>query len=214
MDLWGFNAFQHWWWKRIFGRYPLWIGCSESMFRIWRYCFRITATIFQVILIWITYLKMILNSKLSHNGRNVCWTGATTNFSCSCILRPLTDTFAGLNGRGAKPADATLTALGCPLPEPSEMSVKIAPHTACSWHLRRFGYHRKPSSSCLSVHIAECPLTNAPVSACQRKMHAAVSHTQIASIIYVPLKEVYKIIVDFFFCTFFFRYKTEDTLRL
>ena len=52
--------------------------------------------------------------------------------------------------------------------------VKNAPHTACSWHLRRFGYHRKPSSSCLSVHIAECPLTNAPVSACQRKMQ--VSH--------------------------------------
>lgn len=35
-------------------------------------------------------------------------------------MRPLTDTFAGLNGRGAKPADATLTALGCPLPEPSQ----------------------------------------------------------------------------------------------
>ena len=43
-------------------------------------------------------------------------------FFNKCILRPLTDTFAGLNGRGAKPADATLTALGRPLPEPSEMS--------------------------------------------------------------------------------------------
>ena len=29
-----------------------------------------------------------------------------------CILRPLADTFAGLSGRGAKPTDATLTALG------------------------------------------------------------------------------------------------------
>lgn len=29
-----------------------------------------------------------------------------------CILRPRTDTFAEINGRGAKPADANLTALG------------------------------------------------------------------------------------------------------
>lgn len=28
-----------------------WISCSESMFRIWRYCFQIFATIFPVILI-------------------------------------------------------------------------------------------------------------------------------------------------------------------
>lgn len=50
-------------------------------------------------------LKDIVNSYYGERGG-----GSDDNFGC--ILRPRTDTFAELNGRGARPADANLTALG------------------------------------------------------------------------------------------------------
>ena len=78
-----------------------------------------------------------------------------------CILRPLTDTFAGLNGRGAKPADATLTALGCSLPEPSEMS--RMPRTSLVLDISDdSGTIASQAVYVLSVHYAVCPLVNAP----------------------------------------------------
>lgn len=44
-------------------------------------------------------------------------------------------------------------------------------------------------------------------------VYFSCNHVSYVSILYVHLKKFTKKIVDFFFCTFFFRYETEDILR-